>query len=1169
MNSRANNADRLRPTFSPLTIWAFSIGTSVGWASFVVTCSAYLQKSGVLGTAFGLLLGLIVILVITENLQYLIRKAPDSGGVYTFGRAVGGRDLGFLALWFVMFTYMALLWINLTAVPLFARFIVGDLFQFGPRYTIVNYDVWAGEALLSALAALLVGLVCARSPRLSGRAVIISALVIVGAFIGCTAFALARHEPSFSFEPLYTEGTDALTQILRIAVISPWAFIGFENIAHFSEEYNFPVRRIRGILIWSAAGTALLYITVALLSVSAYPAEYSSWLAYMGDMQHLQGLKSIPAFYAAHHYLGQTGVTALLLAMFCVILTSLFGNMLALSRVLHVAARHGEAPHAFRRLNAAGSPETTVWAIVAASVLMPLLGRTVIGWIVDVTTIGATLIYWLISYTVYRHAQAAGLTKEKFIGAAGIALMACFAFLLLVPGLLPFDAMAAESYVVLVAWALLGFGYYRRYFTGREDSEYGRHVIVWISMLVLVLFASLMWVSRATEKAADQAVYRIAMYDQTHRDSAATALDSKARVDFLHEQAKTISRTNVLYSSVSVILFAICITLLLANYRRTRKLGLRLSAAREMARSAKKIAELKESISALMDNMPGLCASKDAQTGVYLACNQAFAEYARKKTPDDVVGLTDADIFDPATARRAVEDDRMVLSMNGPYIVFEDLTDAAGQQRQFQTTRLKFIDASGRLCTLGIYQDVTDMVRIQREHAQTREAYERARSAGLIFTHIAKTLARGYENLYYVNVESGAFTHYHTDAATGQFSKVQQGEDFFAQCKIDAQTKFHPDDRPIFLKAMDRESLIGELGRSKTVEITCRLLAENRPPYYVRITTSVMEDDERFIVVGVRNVDEEVSQQRAIERAKEERTAYSRINALSGDLLCLYIVDPKTAEWREYSSSSEFEVFEVAKAGKDFFEASRKNIRSVIHPDDYERFLSLFTREAVFSEIQRSGIFALNYRIMFAGAPTHVLLKAAIVHEKEPQLIVGLTNVESTVRLEEDYAQRLAKAHNLANLDALTGVKNRHAYLQAERHMDRQIATGECNAFAITILDVNNLKTVNDTLGHHAGDELIREACRFICSLFTHSPVFRLGGDEFAVISQGSDCERIDDLIEQVAEHNRQAAADGSFRIACGMARFANDACVGAVFERADHKMYENKAYLKSEQSGK
>jgi len=81
--------------------------------------------------------------------------------------------------------------------------------------------------------------------------------------------------------------------------------------------------------------------------------------------------------------------------------------------------------------------------------------------------------------------------------------------------------------------------------------------------------------------------------------------------------------------------------------------------------------------------------------------------------------------------------------------------------------------------------------------------------------------------------------------------------------------------------------------------------------------------------------------------------------------------------------------------------------------------------------------------------------------------------------------------------------------------------------------------------------------------------VFRLGGDEFAVISQGSDLERIDDLIEQVAEHNRQAAADGSFRIACGMARFANDACVGAVFERADHKMYENKAYLKSEQSGK
>ena len=88
-------SDRLRAGFTPLGIWAFSIGTSIGWGSFIVTCNTYLQKSGILGTTFGLLLGMAVILVITWNLQYMIRSAPDAGGIYAFEKCVGGKDRDF------------------------------------------------------------------------------------------------------------------------------------------------------------------------------------------------------------------------------------------------------------------------------------------------------------------------------------------------------------------------------------------------------------------------------------------------------------------------------------------------------------------------------------------------------------------------------------------------------------------------------------------------------------------------------------------------------------------------------------------------------------------------------------------------------------------------------------------------------------------------------------------------------------------------------------------------------------------------------------------------------------------------------------------------------------------------------------------------------------------
>ena len=361
-------------------MWAFSIGTSIGWGSFIVTCNTYLLKSGILGTVLGLLIGMAVVFVITWNLQYMIQKSPDAGGIYTFEKKVGSKDLGFLSFWFILLTYFAILWANITSVPLFCRFFLGNTFQFGFHYNIFGYEVWFGEALLSICAVVLIGLLCMRSSGIPNRIMIIAALVFAGGFTVCTVIALANHGGNYSYSPLYAEeGASAFGQIIRIAAISPWAFIGFENIAHFSEEYRFQTKRVRPILIWSVLLTTALYILVSLLSVSAYPPEYNSWIDYIRDMGNLSGIKAVPAFYAAQHYLGQAGVVVLMLALFAVILTSLIGNMMALSRLLYAAGRDGEAPRSFSTLNRKGSPYKAVIAIIVASVFIPFLGRTAIG----------------------------------------------------------------------------------------------------------------------------------------------------------------------------------------------------------------------------------------------------------------------------------------------------------------------------------------------------------------------------------------------------------------------------------------------------------------------------------------------------------------------------------------------------------------------------------------------------------------------------------------------------------------------------------------------------------------------------------------------------------------------------------------------------------------------
>ena len=579
---------------------------------------------------------------------------------------------------------------------------------------------------------------------------------------------------------------------------------------------------------------------------------------------------------------------------------------------------------------------------------------------------------------------------------------------------------------------------------------------------------------------------------------------------------------------------------------------------------AAEIVELKQTISSLLDHMPGMNFSKDAKTGVYLACNQSFADYAHRSTPDDVIGLTAAEIFDAKTAAKFDEEDRIALSMDEPYIFFENVPDGVGNQRQLQTTKLKYTDVFGRQCVLGICQDVTNMVSVRRENAGTKEDYEKARSANIIFTHIAQTLAQGYTFLYYVNLDSEEYIEFQTDDESGTLTEARRGWHFFEQCMIDIEQAIYPDDRAIVREALDRKKLVKKLDRNKTVVVNYRLLQKERATY-VSMRISRMTDDERYIVIGVMDVDEQMKQRHAAERMKEERIAYARLSALTGDYLCIYVVVPETGYYREFSASASYEKLVQAKTGGDYFAATREAALSIIHPEDQNRFLSTFTRENILGEIGQHGIFTLSYRIMMDGSPLYVQLKAAIVEEKEgARLIVGIIDIDAQVRQEEKYVRRLAQARKDVNIDALTGVKNRHAYLETEERINAQIAQQRGPEFAIVILDVNDLKKVNDNDGHKAGDQYLRNACKIICDIFKHSPVFRIGGDEFAVIAQGSDYEDIETLIERVYTHNAEAKRNGGIVIACGMAKYEADACVAPVFERADHNMYENKSSLKA-----
>ena len=467
-------------------------------------------------------------------------------------------------------------------------------------------------------------------------------------------------------------------------------------------------------------------------------------------------------------------------------------------------------------------------------------------------------------------------------------------------------------------------------------------------------------------------------------------------------------------------------------------------------------------------------------------------------------------------------------------------------------------ESDGEKIILGVTNDEEEYRR------KLENAYKKAHSTATIYNHVAHALARGYTDLFYVNMDTDEFIEFHTDDERGVLNEARRGSDFFEGCERDAKLYVHQEDQAAFIKAMNRQFLEEALAGNKVFELTYRRI-KGGDPFYVLMRVSRMEDDKRFIVLAVKDIDELMRQRRAETRREEERIIYARLHALTGNFLCVYVVEPETGRYREFSSTAVYETdFAQAKEGTDFFETVRNAGDIFNHPEDQKHFLSVFTKENVMAEIERNGIFTLGYRVMIEGKSRYVQLKAAMVEEKEGhRLIVGLNDIDAQVRQEKEYGRRIAKAHTEASIDALTGIKNRYAYLGVEERMNRQIAEHRQPPFSITILDMNDLKKVNDLYGHQEGDRRIREACKIICDIFKHSPVFRIGGDEFAVISQSNDYTCIEELIEIVRKHNTEASRTGGVVIACGMSKFDNDDSVAAVFERADQNMYENKSKLK------
>ncbi len=297
----------------------------------------------------------------------------------------------------------------------------------------------------------------------------------------------------------------------------------------------------------------------------------------------------------------------------------------------------------------------------------------------------------------------------------------------------------------------------------------------------------------------------------------------------------------------------------------------------------------------------------------------------------------------------------------------------------------------------------------------------------------------------------------------------------------------------------------------------------------------------------------------------EDKAFYGQIaKALAVRYEVIYYVNLTTGEYEEYSSSEKYTQLKFDTKGTDFFGDTQRNLKHNIFSEDFSMMVDAMQKENFLRDLNEKSPYSITYRLMIDEKPEYVNLRAVYSEKDNEHVIIGVTNINDSMKKKLEMETML----NFARKDALTGLKNKAAYLADEEKLNEQLRNSiTIQEFAIVICNINDLNDVNDDRGHRMGDEYIKDAAKIICDTYKHSPVYRVGGDEFALILTGEDYIYRNVLLETIKNISKSNRKKDFVTLACGMGVYscALDENAHTVYERADNAMYEHKKLFKAD----
>lgn len=440
-------------------ILVIAFGAMIGWG-WVVSSGSWITDGGAVGAALAFVLGGVMIFFVGLTYAELTAAMPQCGGEHVFSYRAMGPIGSFICTWFIVLGYVSVACFEACALPTIITYIYPDFLQ-GYLYTVAGFDVYASWLAVAMITAVLMTYVNIRGVKTA--AILQTVLTVIIGVVGIllvVASAFTGDSSNLEAQLFAGESTgDMFSGLLKVTLMTPFFFIGFDVIPQAAEEIDVDLKKIGKILILSIVLAVVFYALVILaVGYVMSPDEITA------SMNSSAGLVTADAMAKAFN--SDLMSKVLIIGGMCGIVTSWNSFLMGGSRAMYSMAESYMIPKVFGKLHPTHkTPITSLLLVGALTVLAPLAGKQMLGWIVDAGNFGCCAAYCMvaISFVILR-TKAPDMPRPykvkhyKFVGAMAILMSGLMVACYIIPG--GSAALKPVEWAMVGGWCLLGLVFF-------------------------------------------------------------------------------------------------------------------------------------------------------------------------------------------------------------------------------------------------------------------------------------------------------------------------------------------------------------------------------------------------------------------------------------------------------------------------------------------------------------------------------------------------------------------------------------------------------------------------------------------------------------------------------------------------------------------------------------